>query len=87
MFLHLGNGASVRAKDVIAIYDYNLFRRGDNAKFLQKRREQCKVVRTNENRETIKSLVITKDTIYLSVISPLALKRRSRLVYDMDTSE
>ena len=33
MFLHLGNGASVRTKDIIAIYDYEMFRDGDNHVF------------------------------------------------------
>lgn len=35
----------------------------------------------------IKSLVITPDKMYLSVISPATLKRRSRQIFDMDTSE
>ena len=28
MFLHLGNGMSVRTKDVIAIHDYTIFAKG-----------------------------------------------------------
>lgn len=87
MFLHLGNGASVRTKDIIAIYDYNMFRDGDNARFLEKRRREGRVLRADATRETIKSLVITPDKMYLSVISPATLRRRSRQIFDMDTSE
>ncbi|RGS72502.1 DUF370 domain-containing protein [Mitsuokella sp. AF21-1AC] len=87
MFLHLGNGASVRTKDIIAIYDYEMFRDGDNARFLERRRREGRVLRADATREMIKSLVITPDKMYLSVISPATLRRRSRQIFDMDTSE
>ena len=87
MFLHLGNGASVRTKDIIAIYDYEMFRDGDNARFLERQRREGRVLRADATREMIKSLVITPDKMYLSVISPATLRRRSRQIFDRDTSE
>lgn len=45
MFLHLGNGASVRTRDIIAIYDYGMFREGDNARFLDRCRREGRVFR------------------------------------------
>ncbi|MCR5439920.1 MAG: DUF370 domain-containing protein [Selenomonas sp.] len=86
MFLHLGNGVSVRTKDVIAIQDFSLFQNGPGKDLLAAKREAGLVVNTLElgpedEHESIKALVLTEDKIYLSVISPLTLKRRSELAF------
>ena len=86
MFLHLGNGVSVRTKDVIAIQSYALFQDGPGGEFLAASRAEGKVVNTldlgdDDGNESIKSLIITTDKIYLSAISPLTLKRRSELAF------
>ena len=39
--------------------------------------------RTTASMDLVKSIVITKDRIYLSGISTLALKNRTRAIYDM----
>lgn len=87
MFLHLGNGISVRTKEVIAIQDYAIFQNGTGKNLLEKQRLKGKVVNTlafetPDNGESIKSLILTEDAIYLSVISPLTLKRRSELAFN-----
>ncbi|SFT69706.1 protein of unknown function [Selenomonas sp. GACV-9] len=92
MFLHLGNGVSVRTKDVIAIQSYALFQDGPGGELLAAGLAADKVINTlvlghEEDGESIKSLIITTDKIYLSAISPLTLKRRSELAFHtIDTS-
>lgn len=93
MFLHLGNGVSVRTKDVIAIQSYALFQDGPGSKLLAAGQAAGKVVYTLDpgsegEGESIKSLILTTDKIYLSAISPLTLKRRSELAFHtIDTSD
>ena len=84
MFLHLGNGVSVRTKDVIAISDYALFQDGPGKELLEHHKATGLLVSTRPAGDAtpIKSLILTNDKTYLSVISPLTLKRRSQLVYD-----
>jgi len=87
MFLHLGNGMSVRTKEVIAIHDYALFKKGDGERFLAHeqaldRLENTLPVDIRNDEEAKKSLVITDSKTYLSAISPWTLKRRSQMVYD-----
>ncbi|MFV0636642.1 extracellular matrix regulator RemB [Mitsuokella sp. WILCCON 0060] len=87
MFLHLGNGVSVLTRDVIAIYDYmGFFIKDvpDNQHYLQRCQKEGRVVRTNEEKDLIKSVVVTKDKVYLSVLSSTALKKRAQMVYDLD---
>ena len=87
MFLHLGNGVSVMTRDVIAIYDYMGFFIKDvpeNKRYLQRCQKEGRVVRTNTEKELIKSVVVTIDKVYLSVLSSTALKKRAQLFYDMD---
>lgn len=79
MFLHLGNDISIRLKDVISIYDYELFQKGSNRAFLDMARENI-IHAVGEGQEK-KSLVVTKDRIYLSAISPLTLSRRTRKLW------
>ena len=84
MFLHLGNGVSVRTRDVIAISDYALFQDGPGKELLDRHQAAGLLVSTRRAGDDtpIKSLILTKDKTYLSVISPLTLKRRSQQVYD-----
>ncbi|MBO6204728.1 MAG: DUF370 domain-containing protein [Selenomonas sp.] len=87
MFLHLGNGISVRTKDVIAIHDYSLFQKGTGSEFLASeqaagRLENTLPMEIRQDEEAKKSLIITDKKTYLSAISPWTLKRRSQLVYD-----
>ncbi len=87
MFLHLGNGVSVRTKDVIAIHDYALFQKGAGSEFLAHEQAAGRLVNSlpldiRQDEEAKKSLIITAAKTYLSAISPWTLKRRSQMVYD-----
>ena len=93
MFLHLGNGMSVRTKDVIAIHDYSIFAKGAGSEFLAHEQAAGRLENTlpldiRNDEEAKKSLIITDGKTYLSAISPWTLKRRSQMVYDtMDTEK
>ena len=87
MFLHLGNGMSVRTKDVIAIHDYTIFAKGAGSEFLSHEQALGRLENTlpldiRNDEEAKKSLIITDGKTYLSAISPWTLKRRSQMVYD-----
>lgn len=92
MFLHLGNGMSVRTKDVIAIHDYALFQKGAGSEFLAHEQAAGRLENTlpldiRQDEEAKKSLIITDGKTYLSAISPWTLKRRSQMVYDTMDSD
>ena len=78
MFLHLGNDVSVRTRDIIAIYDYVGFfvkDNPDNKRYFARCKAEGKVWRTTASMDLVR--------IYLSGISTLALKNRTRAIYDM----
>lgn len=76
MFIHLGNENVIRTSDIIAIFDMELFSQSSiNEQFLLENRKGGFVV--DIGKEDTKSLVITKDAVYLSPFSALTLKRRS----------
>lgn len=81
MFLHLGSNVSVRARDVVAIFDYRLFLpAGASAAFYEKAQAEGRI-ESIVPEGTPKSLVITRQKIYLSAISPTTLLRRTRQAY------
>ena len=84
-YMNLYNYA-VRTRDIIAIYDYVGFfvkDNPDNKRYFARCKAEGKVWRTTASMDLVKSIVITKDRIYLSGISTLALKNRTRAIYDM----
>lgn len=87
MFLHLGNDVSVRTRDIIAINDYVGFfvkENQDNMRYFARCKAEGKVWRTTASMDLVKSIVITADRVYLSGISTMTLKDRTRAIYDMD---
>lgn len=85
MFLHLGNGVMVPLEDILFIGDYALFTQaGPAQELLADMQARGCVVNTlplhphfHEDMQ-IKSVVQTKERLYLSLISPLTLKGRSQ---------
>lgn len=76
MFIHLGNENVIRAREIIAIFDMELFSQSLlNEQFLKGNRKGRLVV--DIGKEDTKSLVITESAVYLSPFSALTLKRRS----------
>lgn len=82
MFLHLGSGVSVRTKDVIAIHDYTLFAAGDGIDYFGRLKEKKKIVDVTGGEDEPKSLVLTADLAYLSILSATTLANRTRLAWD-----
>lgn len=81
MFLHLGYSLSVRARDVVAIHDAALFQEGGAAHAFFLREQAAGHVHDVAAGKPPKSLVITKQGIYLSAISPATLLRRTQNSY------
>lgn len=75
MFLHLGSDTVVALDEVILINDYKTYRSATNREFLEKMRNQNKIVDIASNSP--KSFVVTKEKIYLSAISSVTLKKRA----------
>ena len=80
MFLHLGNDVSVRISEIIAIYDYELFRSGGNFGYIASMKQRKLFDDTGWEDEKIKSLIMTERGLYPSVISSLTLKRRADIL-------
>ncbi len=80
MFLHLGNDVSVRISEIIAIYDYELFKSGGNSCYLASMKRRKLFGSAGWEDERIKSLVMTEKGLYPSVISSLTLKRRTDIL-------
>ena len=85
MFLHIGSKDMVLDKEVIAIIDIQTDR--DNLDdYLSRLLEKAdKVVNVAEGRE--KSVIVTKDTVYLSPISTVTLKKRSNFLFSLQEKE
>ncbi|MBR6267622.1 MAG: DUF370 domain-containing protein [Selenomonadaceae bacterium] len=80
MFLHLGNDVSIKLKDIISIYDYDIFEIASNKKYLENNKE-CLIDMTGDGQKK-KSLIVTRDVLYISAILPQTLKRRALLAID-----
>ena len=77
MFLHIGGDTSILSQDLIFILDLASAGAGDATKELLEISQREGLV-TNLCPEEPKSIVITSEQIYLSGISSLTLRGRSR---------
>lgn len=75
MFLHLGADMVVPLRDVIAITDLNSGKLGINKAFLDKMKDEKKIIDVSE--KNAKSFIITNKLVYISAISSLTLKKRA----------
>lgn len=75
MFLHVGADMVVAMKDIIAIVDARSFTADSNRAFLRRISQEKAVVDIAAG--DVKSYIITADTIYISNISSLTLKKRA----------
>lgn len=74
MYLHLGGDYSVRVREVVSIHEYQpMIFSQDGQNFLSAHKESIKDVSGGHP----KSAVVATDGIYLSALSPDALKNRS----------
>ena len=85
MFIHLGGDTVIRSKDVIVILSSDM---KDSSKitreFLKEQRKDRSAI-IEISKEIVKSIVVTKENIYLSPISSVTLKRRAQAVSDLDS--
>ena len=85
MYLHIGNGVYVRTGEVIALWDYRLFRpaaAASNLDFLAAAGAKGQVISCTEGQEEPKTLVVTEKGLYLSPVSAPTLRRRQQMVFE-----
>lgn len=88
MYLHIGNGVSVRSAEVIALCDSSSFAAqaegsvqvSINRDYLDAAGARGRVISCLEPREELRTLVITDKGIYLSPVSSSTLRRRQQMV-------
>ncbi|GGH80270.1 hypothetical protein JOD43_002334 [Pullulanibacillus pueri] len=77
MFINLGEDTIIRTDEVIAIFDYDLFRNdANNQQFIKTSLENKEF--TEVGQQLTKAVVLTNDSIYYSPFSPATLKKRSQ---------
>ncbi|CAM3806408.1 extracellular matrix regulator RemB [Alkalicoccus chagannorensis] len=76
MFIHLGGDMVLKAERIVAILDHQSeSHSADNQTFMKKNGEEKRIERVTE--DPAKSIVITREEVYLSPISSHTLKRRA----------
>lgn len=81
MFLHLGGDATARLSDIVAILDYRAARSAASKEYLQLARSENRLQDISEGDP--KAFVITRNTVFLSPISSLTLKKRATFLKDL----
>ena len=76
MYLHLGADCMVKNSEIIAILDVRHPQSLIYSDYVEKYRERYKVVDAAEG-EDYASIILTEETLYLSAISALTLKKRA----------
>lgn len=75
MYVHLGNNCIIRSDRIIAIF--SLKEQKDFYKsFAQNYQKQYRIVKLAED-DDVYSCILTEDTLYLSSISALTIKKRA----------
>lgn len=82
MFIHLGEDVVIRSSDVVAILDWQLSDNFDNLnEFVRQHKGNNKLI--DIGNDVTKSIIITKDLVYLSPLSSLTLKRRTEVITEI----
>jgi extracellular matrix regulatory protein B len=77
MFIHLGEDVVIKTEEVIAIFNFEIFRDDDkNKAFIENMIKSLKIL--DVGGELTKSIVMTESCIYYSPFSPSTLKKRSQ---------
>lgn len=85
MFIHIGGDTVIRSSDVVAILNSDGKDSPKVTKEFLKDRKKDHTALVDTTNDVIKSIVITKDYVYLSPISSLTLKKRSQAVIEFDS--
>lgn len=72
MYIHLGNGRIVREKEIIGVFDLDLSTLSKTTRaFLSQAEKEGRLEITSD--EIPRSVIVTEDKIYMSVLSPKAI--------------
>ncbi len=74
MYIHIGEDLNIRAQDVVAILDNKSVNSSFFVEGFLKRHPEMVI---NLSKKSFKSVVITKDNVYLSPLASGTLKKRS----------
>jgi extracellular matrix regulatory protein B len=80
MYIHIGEEILVRTKDIIAILDKDVHSSQYIQEFLQHNEKHTE----NLSKNPFKSIVVTKEKVYLSPLSSTTLKKRTQQLLVMD---
>lgn len=75
MYLHLGSDYMVKNSEIIAIFNLRVPQSDIYNDYVEKYRHKYRIVDLSEDGN-FSSCILTEDTIYLSAISALTLKKR-----------
>lgn len=75
MYLHLGADCMVKNSEIIAIFNLSHPQSAIYSEYVERYRGKYKIIDATEG-DAYASVVLTKDTLYLSAISALTLKKR-----------
>ena len=76
MYLHLGADCMVKNSEIIAIFDLRSEESTMDEEFIQPYKDRYKIVDASGGEE-YSSCILTVDTLYLSSISSVTLKKRA----------
>lgn len=81
MYIHIGEDLTIRSRDIIAIVDKQS---GDSSLLNEEFLKRHKGNLNNLAKGSFKSIIITKDQVYLSPYSSSTLKKRSSFMNVQD---
>ena len=76
MFLHLGADVVVPLRDVITITDFKSGKSSINKEFLERMKDEKKVIDVSEKNP--KSFIVTKDKVYISPLNTATVLKRAQ---------
>lgn len=79
MFVHLGGDTLVSTKEIVIILNYENNIKADNVNEYIKKIQGKRTVKKLEG-DNLKTIVVTDNTIYLSPISSMTLKKRAEYI-------
>jgi hypothetical protein len=82
MFVHLGGDTLVSTKKIIIILNYENNKKENNVNEYIKKIQGKRNVKKLEG-DTLKSIIVTNNTIYLSPISSMTLKKRAEYINNL----
>ncbi|MDN4527094.1 extracellular matrix regulator RemB [Fictibacillus fluitans] len=78
MLLHIGEEAVIQQKDIVAILDYRALESSElMSAFLRQHKEKKSMVNLCHTNHHPKSVIVTKEHVYISPLSSITLKKRA----------